>query len=408
MAEEGLNIVFIFPKFKLLSGAERLILKLASALSRKGAKITILCHHFHPSCQSELPPQVRLINTRKRLEYFRNRYLNAIFYYLFSFSLLSYLPPDADCYTFFGPALPLLWYIKKIKRVKKPCFYFCYEPPRFIYRDRKEIISRMGIAGWFLSPFFSLYRLFDKWFVRSADWVLANSEFGKKEIKRVYGREATVITHGVDEERFKKREDRGKIRERYKLTEKEKIIITTNYLHPRKRIHLLIEAMPHILKAVPQARALIVGDGPERESLEKLASKLGVKEKVIFAGFIPDPELPSYYYAADLYLHPGKLESFGLSVIEAAYSHLPVVSVAEGGPLYTVRDGETGFLVSPEPEAIAEKVISLLKNPELAKTMGEEGHRFIKENFSWERGAEDFLSALAPFTKKGREDEKPQ
>jgi glycosyltransferase involved in cell wall biosynthesis len=400
MPEEKHHIVFIFPKFKLLSGAERLILKLASALLKKGERVTILCHYFHPSCLPELPPGVPLLHSEKRLEYFKNRYINAAFDYLLSLKLRRRLPLDADCYTFFGPALPLLWFLKKIKRVKKPCFYFCYEPPRFIYRDRKEIVNRMGIAGRIASPFFGIYRLLDKMFLASADRVLANSEFGKEEIERIYKQEATVITHGVDEEGFSKIKERGEIKKRHAIPQEAKVIITANYLHPRKRVHLLIKAMPYILKEIPEARALIVGDGPERGSLEKLASTLGVGKKVIFAGFIPDPELPSYYRAGDIYLHPGKLESFGLSIIEAAYSYLPVVSVAEGGPCYTVQDGETGFLVPADPEAMAEKAVYLLKNRDKAGKMGEAGHRFIVENFSWDKGAEDFLSVLTAFSKE--------
>ena len=154
--KRGLEFNFIFPKFKLLSGAERLILKLAEYVVKTGHSVVLICHNFHHSCYSQLHPGIMLIESTKRIEYFKNHFLNAPFDYLHTFSLKRYLRPSADVLCFFGPSLPLLWQMKAIKRIKKPCFYFCYEPPRFIYKDREAIISRMGIMGLLARPCFNV------------------------------------------------------------------------------------------------------------------------------------------------------------------------------------------------------------------------------------------------------------
>ena len=98
---------------------------------------------------------------------------------------------------------------------------------------------------------------------------------------------------------------------------------------------------------------MVVGEGPERARLEQLARDLDVSGAVIFAGFVPDNDLPNYYALASLYLHTGRLESFGLSVLEASRSGVPVVSVDEGGPREIIEDGRTGLLVPASPDALA-------------------------------------------------------
>ena len=84
-----------------------------------------------------------------------------------------------------------------------------------------------------------------------------------------------------------------------------------------------------------------------------LAAELGLAEHVRFAGFVPEANMLAYYRAADIYAHTGLQESFGLWVIEAAALGLPVVAVAEGGPLVTVRDGIAGILTPATPEEVA-------------------------------------------------------
>src|SRR4030095_9784084 len=100
-----MEFAFLFPRFKILSGAERLILKLSTALVEKNHSITIFCHQFDDSCRSILSSNVKLITTGKRMDYFRNRYLNAAFDYFRSRSLESVVQDSFDAVCCFGPAL---------------------------------------------------------------------------------------------------------------------------------------------------------------------------------------------------------------------------------------------------------------------------------------------------------------
>src|SRR5205814_4397569 len=136
--------------------------------------------------------------------------------------------------------------------------------------------------------------------------------------------------------------------------------------------------------------ALVVGGGPEEAALNALAKRLGMEvgRDAIFTGAVHEGELPAHYALGNVYVHTGKEESFGLSVIEALHAGLPVVSVNEGGPCDTVQDGVSGYLVPPTPEALGEAIADLLRDPAKAKRMGEEGSRFVASHFRWERGVD--------------------
>lgn len=383
---EFVRFAFLFPRFKILSGAERLLLKLGAALSRDGHEIHVLCHQFDESCRPLLADGLRLHVSGVPLDYFRNRYVNAAFDYFRNAKLLEALPGNIDAACCFGPALTAAASLKQ--RVRTPILYFCYEPPRFLYTDRDMILRRLGPLSLPARPFFSIYRRKDRKMVAAIDGVLSNSEFGRRQIQSVYGRDSTVITHGLDPHREGLR--RSELRRSLGLGDQEIGVITVNYLHPRKRINLFIDTVRHARSKNGAVRGVIVGDGPEREALQGLAA-----DAVSFAGFVPEEQLYEYFQAADIYLHTARLETFGLSVIEAAGNQLPVVSVNEGGPVETVTDGATGFLRDARPEALAGPILQLAADAGLRKSMGRRGYEYVSSKYSWERGAQDFLRAVA-------------
>lgn len=374
-----MHVCFLFPRFKLLSGAERLILKLAGALIDQGVTISIVCHQFDSSCEPILPKNAQLLISGRKLDYFSNRYANAAFDYFRPDSLVELILGNAEKVCCFGPGLTAIPLIKK-KNI--PAFYFCYEPPRFLYTDRELIQNKLGISGPITTPIFSMYKNRDQRFVAAADHVFSNSEFGRRQIQEIYGIDATVITHGLDP--FIPGQRGAEIRKQFGIAESDVVAITVNYLHPRKRIDLFIETV----QRVPQVHGLIVGDGPERDALKAKAGP-----NVHFAGFIPDEQLHEYYQCADLYLHTARLETFGLSVIEASGNKLPVVSVNEGGPCDTVRNGGTGFLTEATAESLSHAVSKLCEDAELRKSLGSKGFEYVRSKYTWKQGAQDFLDS---------------
>lgn len=386
MSDYRLAIDLVFPRFKLLSGAERLVLELAGGLARAGHRPRIICHQFDPSCAELQQPGVEIVTSGARLDWFRNRYLNAIFDYASVSRLRRWLDPNADAVVLFGPALCLAG---RLCGVGGPAVvYHCFEPPRALYQDRADVLARAGVARVLLAPALAFYRRLDRRLVRAPGAMTASGPYAAARVKEVYGRDAVPITHGIDRAGL----DAGSV------DPTPVSLVTVNYLHPRKRVDLALRALALLDEPLgndPRPPTLrIVGDGPERRTLERLALELGVSARVHFAGFVPGAELGANYRAARCYLHTAREESFGLSVIEAAYCGLPVVAVAEGGVLDNVVPDETGCLTEASPEALAEGILGVLADPRRAERMGAASRALVDDRYTWERGTVDLLSAV--------------
>lgn len=389
-------IYFVYPRLRKLSGAERLILRLASYTAQLGAPVTILTHYFDDQCAPALAPHVQLVQTGDRLELFRGsprtHYLNAPFEYLNSVRLLKWIREDADAVTFFGPpSLPALAASSFLRSVRAPKLYFCYEPPRFIYDDAAQVTARLGWSGTLARPFFGLYKMLDRVMVRRADALLANSHFGAARLRAAYGRDAAVITHGAD---FTPPSSAAVEEVRAQFTLDDVFVwLTVNFLHPRKRVDLFLRAFAQFHAQWKNSVALVVGAGPERDALAQLAYELQIDDATRFTGFISDEQLPALYAASDLYVHTGKNESFGLSVLEASAAGLAVVAVNEGGPREIVVDEKTGLLVDATPDALVRAALRLAQAAPRRAQMGALAKQRVASNYAWERGAREFLHA---------------
>ncbi len=396
----GRHFVFVYPQIKKLTGAQRLILALAGSVvalpAEPSNRVTLLTHHFAPECRPALSHKVQLVESGANLNLSGNHYLDSLLEYGAVPALLKRLPEDTDALCFFGPpSLPGLWWAKRIRRLKVPLLYFCFEPPRAAYTDRAEVSRRMGKAGLLIRPLFRLYRPIDKYLARQAEMVLVNGEFGQQLIRETYNLPSIIITHGVDLPALENREAAiARLRQRYNLGDRP-LVLTVNHLHPRKRVDLFLRAIALVVKEQPEATALIVGVGPEEASLKLLAKELGLNERqAIFTGFVPEQDLAACYAAAQIYGHTCRDESFGLAVLEASAAGLPVVAVDEGGPREIIVPGQTGFLVAAEPAALAGKISWLLANAAEARTMGERGAKRSGKRYSWERGAQALVDGL--------------
>src|SRR5262249_23915091 len=146
-----------------------------------------------------------------------------------------------------------------------------------------------------------------------------------------------------------------------------------------------------ILQRIPDVTYLIVGDGADRARLESLAVTVGVRNHVVFAGQVMDSDLPDVYALSNVFIMPSRtqlsacdVEGFGLVFLEANACGKPVIGGRSGGIPDAIVDEETGFLVNPtEPDEIANVLVRLLSNAELAKRLGENGRSRVLNDFSW-------------------------
>ena len=157
-----------------------------------------------------------------------------------------------------------------------------------------------------------------------------------------------------------------------------------------------------MIEQIGPVRYLIVGTGPEAQSLRKLADGCGVAELVEFLGQVDDQELAALYRAGDLFIMPSRdlygqpIEGLGLVYLEANLCGLPVIASNTGGIPDAVVHGETGLLVNPEdPGDIAAAIVRLLSDKDLAARLGAAGHARVLREFTWEHVAERCWAALA-------------
>jgi phosphatidylinositol alpha-1,6-mannosyltransferase len=168
------------------------------------------------------------------------------------------------------------------------------------------------------------------------------------------------------------------------------VILSVGRLVERKGHDKVIMALPKVLEKVPDARYIIVGDGPHKAVLEKLVHALALDNSVHFAGSVHDDDVAEYYKAADVFIMPsrhvkkeGDVEGFGIVYLEANACAKPVIAGRAGGAVDAVIDGRTGILVDPEePQEIADALVKLLSDREKAAAMGAAGREHAKQ-FDW-------------------------
>ncbi len=157
----------------------------------------------------------------------------------------------------------------------------------------------------------------------------------------------------------------------------------------------VIRALPRVLAEVPQAGYDIVGDGPQRPELERLAESLGVRAAVRFWGYVDDAELEKIYGRAQLMVMPSTGEGFGIVFLEAWRHGLPVVAGNRDASSEVVTDGVTGVCVDPESvDEIADAVTGLLKDGGRAARLGQQGYRTLVERYTHERFRENLREIL--------------
>lgn len=195
--------------------------------------------------------------------------------------------------------------------------------------------------------------------------VVAPTKAIKNEIKRYapHVKRLEVVPTGVDLDRFNPGIDGSMIRERYGLHER-KVILHLGRIAWEKNMDLVVRGFALLASQEPEARLLIVGEGPAKEHVRELADELGVGKKVIFTGFVPDEELPLFYAACDVLTLASKFETQGLVVLEAMAVGKPVSGIRFRAVAELIREGENGELFEETPASWSQATLRLLRDTE--------------------------------------------
>ena len=206
----------------------------------------------------------------------------------------------------------------------------------------------------------------------------------------VIARERTrVIPGGVDMTRFDMDASvRASARARFAIAANELAVVSAGRLHPMKGFIDLVNAVPRIIKSVPNARIIVAGEGEERGVLEKQIADLNVGGSIRLIGYVR--EMPELFAAADMFVLPSvalpgmQQEGTPLSIQEAGAAGLPVVTTRVSGNAEIIQDGFNGRIVEPQRSVqLADAIVEMLRNPERRK-MGDNGKQVVRERYSLE------------------------
>ncbi len=227
--------------------------------------------------------------------------------------------------------------------------------------------------------------------LQTADRVVAISRYTASFVERagVDPSRIEIVYPGYDTNRFRPLQDRL-------------VILTVGNLVARKGHDTTIRSLPRLLQLVPDVTYLIVGDGPYRSQLETLATELGIRNRVIFAGRLADEDLAQLYALCDVFVMPSRaqldekdVEGFGIVFLEANACAKPVIGGRSGGVPEAIVDGVTGLLVDPNDSGeLADAIARLLTDREFANRLGQQGRERAVNEFSWRRAADSVQGIL--------------
>jgi len=230
--------------------------------------------------------------------------------------------------------------------------------------------------------------------LNDADAVIAASKATFNEARKLVKDRSKVhlIPNGVDIQRFNPTLDGFKTRKTMGI-EGHTVVFTLRAHEPKYGLEYLIRAVPMVAKEKNDVVFVIGGCGSLKHYHEQLAIKLGVQDKIIFAGKIPQSESPFYYAMSDIVVIPSIQEAFGLGVTEAMACGKPTIGTNVGGIPDQIIDGYNGFVVEPRnAKEMAEKILWLIDNRDEAKRMGINGRKTVEEKYNLDERINQILT----------------
>lgn len=227
---------------------------------------------------------------------------------------------------------------------------------------------------------------------RHADRIVANSDFTRSELLKLGVRPGriTLISPGVDIERFKPNLPAAHLRTSIGMQTGQMLILSVGRLSRRKGFDRIIQALPSLIGNGIDAHYALIGIGKDHEHLAHLAGDLGVADRVHLLGHVSPEDLPLWYNACDVFAMPnraidGDTEGFGMVFLEAAACGKPSLAGDAGGTGAAVEDGVTGYRISGEdPVQVAGALNRLLGDEALRGRLGQAGHQRATHEFSWQ------------------------
>jgi glycosyltransferase involved in cell wall biosynthesis len=249
----------------------------------------------------------------------------------------------------------------------------------------------MPVEGFDVGPIRKkVYSLFDRFSENFVDRFLVVSDVLRDKMIRERGTPAEKVIriyNGIEVDHYLPQDQNGsreRIRNEFNIEGRTLLIGAIGRLVWQKGFEHLVQAMPKVLNKLPQTKVLIVGKGPLRNDLEVLTRKLKIEKHIIFANFRKD--VKEILSAIDILVIPSLLEGFPMITLEAMAMAKPIIATRIDGIKEQIVDEISGILIPPrDPDAIAEAIVRLTTDKELAQILESEGRRRVENEFTVEK-----------------------
>ncbi|MBI4552182.1 MAG: glycosyltransferase family 4 protein [Candidatus Latescibacteria bacterium] len=373
--------------YPLTGGSENVVFETSRRLARRGHTVRVLTEQTRP--QWPLYEEVDGIHIHRCRVRFGNgpiRFGSGVINAARLFKhLIAHVPVDVVHFHLTLPALGVLLCRESRPLAKVATFHGPWDEEERAEKSATRGVALSHVKAW-------LFGLLQRRVLQSSQRVIVLSQFSRQAVMRFVRATGVVevIPGGADVERFQPAVCRQQVKARLRLPVDEPVLLTVRRLVPRMGIEALVGALPAMLSHGRRVTLVIGGDGPLRPLLERQAADLGVGERVRFAGFIPDDELPSYYQAADVFVMPTRtLEGFGLSTVEALACGTPVIGTAVGATAEILNTLDRRLLI-PEssPAAIARTALACLDSDLVEPAFRARCRAYVEDRYTWDRAVD--------------------
>ena len=256
------------------------------------------------------------------------------------------------------------------------------------------VVSSLPGSDVYMADRNLLFRSMAKFATSASTAITSNSPQLMADLRELTGVKEvdfSPIIYGVNPNKFApSKKGQNNVRKRLNIARNTSVVVGVGRLVAKKGFKFLIQAAPLILKKFPNVTFVVVGDGDERKSLEKLVKKFNVDESFRFTGSIDYEDLIYYYNLADIFILPsirdeeGNLDDQSVSVIEAMACGKPVVTTNFPGYKLVVDNGVNGYLIPQKNSAeISESINKILGSKSLRTAMGKKSRELVVNRFSW-------------------------
>jgi len=381
--------MMLAPKLMWEGGGDRQVLMLALILQKHGHKIAIFTTKYdHQNCFPRISEKldIRIIGTSGRgkdAKRMAKIICNMTNRKKESFDIIN-------CHIH-----PMQWVASCLKKMTDiPVVWACNDLPVWFlpFLEKRDFGYRKRLL------YRTVFPLVDRFLVKRLNTIVVLDKRNQQLTKNSYNKDAWIIRSGLDIESFSSG-NRDEVRGQYGIRPDTVLLLCVSLLGPNRRIEDVISSLKYLTADGHNVKLMVVGGEYHypgyTEVLRQCAKENGVLEKVILVGSVSEKQLPDYYAACDIFVYPHIHQTWGLAPLEAMAAKKPTIVSTDTGAAEVLTDYQTALLVTPrDPGLLSKKIIELIENENLREKLIAEGYKFVKENISWEKYAEDMLKVF--------------